>query len=217
MDRFVVVGLGNFGSAVSESLYNRGHDVIAVDMKEEAVDRIAQHASRSAVADGTDLGVLKRLGAEGADAGVVGTGDDISASILAAMALKDVGCKQIIVKVISAEHDRVMKKLGVDETVFPERDTAQNLVARLLGPALLNYVRLGPDFGLQEMAVPNAWDGQTLRDLDPRRNHGVLVVGIHDVLTDTVRSPDPDAVLTDSDGLLVSGRLKDLEKVAQIK
>ncbi len=217
MKRYVIVGLGNFGSSVCETLYARGHEVIAVDMREEAVDRVAQFASRSAVADGTDVSVLRRLGAEGADAGVVGTGDDISASILASMALKDIKVEQTIAKVISNEHDRVMKKLGVDETVFPERDTAQNLVARMLGPALLNYVRLGPDYGLQEMAVPNKWDGRTLRDLNLRQKHGVLVVGIHDVLTDTVRSPDPDAVLTDSDGLLISGSIKDLEHVAEIK
>ncbi len=217
MKRYLVVGLGNFGSAVCEALYGRGHDVIAIDMREDAVDRIAQHATRTAVADGTDPAVLTRLGGEKADAGIVGTGDDISASILTAIALKDVGVGDVIAKVISPAHDRIMKKIGVNETVFPERDTAQNLVARLLGPTLLNYVKLGPDFGLQEMAVPAKWENSTLRNLNLRKNHGVLVVGIHDVLTDKVSSPDPDQILTDSDGLLVSGRIADLEKVAQIK
>jgi trk system potassium uptake protein TrkA len=214
--RYVIVGLGNFGTAVCEALYSRGHEVIAVDTREEAVDRVGAHATRAAVADGTDAAVLKRLGAEGANGGIVGTGDDISASVLAAMALKDAGAGEVVAKVISAAHDRVMKKIGVVETVFPERDTAQNLVARLCGAALLNYVRLGPDFGLQEMAVPSGWENKSLRDLGLRREHGVLVVGIHDVLTDTVKSPDPDAILTDSDGLIVSGRLGDLEKVAEL-
>ncbi|MEM1012022.1 MAG: TrkA family potassium uptake protein [Planctomycetota bacterium] len=217
MNRYLVIGLGNFGSAVCEALYGRGHDVIAVDLAEDAVDRVAQHATRTAVADGTDPAVLTRLGGEKADAGIVGTGDDISASILAALALKDVGCTNIVVKVISPAHDRIMRKLGVSETVFPERDTAQNLVARLVGSSLLNYVKLGQDFGLQEMAVPDKWENVTLRDLDLRRKHGVLVVGIHDVLTDKVQSPDPDRVLTDSDSLLISGRLADLEKLASIK
>jgi trk system potassium uptake protein TrkA len=217
MNRYLVIGLGNFGSAVCENLYGRGHDVIAVDVNEEAVDRIAQHATRTAVADGTDAQVLSRLGGEGADAGIVGTGDDISASILAIMALKDIGVEHIIAKVISPAHDRIMKKIGVSETVFPERDTAQNLVARLLGPRVLNYVKLGPDFGLQEIALPAEWEKKTLRELNLRQNHGVLVVGIHDVLTDRIHSPDPDQTLTDSDGLLVSGRLADLEKLAAIR
>ena len=215
-NRYVVVGLGNFGSAVAEALHARGHEVIAVDQREDAVDRIAPHCSRAAVADGTDPRAIKRLGGEGADAGVVGTGDDISASILATMALKDVGVKNVIAKVISAPHERVMRKLGVTESVFPERDTAQNLVARMLGSALLNYVKLGENYGLQEMACPAAWERRTLRDLELRARYKVLVVGIHDVLTDSIRAPDPDEILTDSDGLLVAGRTKDLEKIAQI-
>jgi trk system potassium uptake protein TrkA len=191
--------------------------VIAVDIDEHAVDRIAPHVSRAALADGSDPQVLLRVGAENADAGIVSTGDDISASILATMALKDVKVPLIYAKVISAAHDRVMRKLGVEETVFPERDMAINLVARISGKALLNFVKLGEDFGVQEMAVPNEWDKQTLRDLDLRRKHGVLVVGIHDILTDKIRSPGPDEVLTESDGLYLAGNLHDLEKVAQLK
>ena len=217
MKRYVVIGLGNFGSAVCQALHARGYETIAIDEQEEAVDRVAVHASRTAVADGSDPRVLARLGCEQADAGVVSTGDDISASILAVMALKDVQVSETIVKVISPAHERVMRKLGVTETVFPERDTAQNLVARMCGTALLNYVKLGEDYGLQEMAVPSDWENQTLRTLDLRQKHRVLVTGIHDVLTDTIRPPDPDEVLTDSDGLLVAGRLTDLEKVARLK
>ncbi len=215
--RYVVIGLGNFGSAVSESLFSRGHEVVAIDTNEDAVDRVATYSSRSAVADGSDPQVLSRIGAEGADAGVVSTGDDISASILATMALKDVGVREIVVKVISSAHERVMKKLGVTETVFPERDTAQNLVARMCGTALLNYVKLAENYGLQEMAVPTEWENKTLRDLQLRRKFSVLVVGVHDVLTDSIRPPDPDEILTDSDSLMVAGRLGDLERVAQLK
>ena len=215
--RYVVIGLGNFGSAVCEALYARGNDVVAVDTRPGAVDQIAPHVTRAALADGTDPQVLVRIGAERADAGIVSTGDDISASILAAMALKDVGVNTIYVKVISSVHDRVMRKIGVEETVFPERDTAINLAARVSGSALLNYVRLGEDFGVQEMAVPDQWDKATLRKLDLRRRYGVLVIGIHDILTGQMRPPDPDEVLTESDGLLVAGRVRDLEKVAQLR
>ncbi len=215
--RYVVIGLGNFGSAVCEALYGRGSDVIAVDTKPSAVDQIAPHVTRAALADGTDPQVLVRIGAEKADAGIVSTGDDISASILATMALKDVGVSTIYVKVISAVHDRVMRKLGVEETVFPERDTAINLAARISGSALLKYVRLGEDFGIQEMAVPNEWLRMSLRKLNLRKRYGVLVIGVHDVLTDQIRNPDPDQVLTDSDGLLVAGRVQDLEKVASLE
>src|SRR5688500_3682648 len=100
MKRFVVVGLGNFGSSVAEALHARGHEVIAVDPNAEAVDRIAPHVTRAAVGDGRSLTTLDRIGARDANCGIVSTGDDITASILATMAMKDLGVREVYVKVI---------------------------------------------------------------------------------------------------------------------
>lgn len=217
MKRFVIIGLGNFGSSVAESLHAQGHEVIAIDPAEDAVDRIVQHATRAAVADGRSATALDRIGAKNADAGVVSTGDDITASILATMALKDVGVKDIYVKVISRDHARVMERIGVTETIFPERESAISLGRRMSGTALLNYVRLGPGFSIQEMAVPNAWINQTLRDLQLRKSFNISVIAVHDVLTDQILAPNPDEVLKDSDTLLVAGRDEDLAKAAAVE
>jgi trk system potassium uptake protein TrkA len=218
MKRFVIVGLGNFGSSVAEALYAKGHEVIAIDPIEKAVDSIAQYVSRAAVGDGRDLQVLKRVGAENADAGVVSTGDDITASILATMALHDLGVRDVYVKVISRDHARVMERMGVTESVFPERESALALGARMSGAGLLNYVRLGPGFSIQEMAVPQSWNGSTLRDLDLRRRFAISVVAIHDVLTDKINpAPDPDAILKESDTILVAGRDEDLARAADVE
>src|SRR6056297_2074451 len=100
MKRFVIVGLGNFGSSVAEALYRDGHDVIALDLREEAVDQIASHCSRAAVGDGRDTETLERIGAKEADVGVISTGDDITASVLTTLSLKDLGVEEIYVKVI---------------------------------------------------------------------------------------------------------------------
>ncbi|MCI0461309.1 MAG: TrkA family potassium uptake protein [Gemmataceae bacterium] len=216
MKRFVVIGLGNFGSSVAEALYGQGHDVIAVDPREEAVDRIAARATRAAVADGKSLEALQRAGAKGADVGVISTGDDITASILATMALRDLGVNDIYVKVISRDHARVMDRLGVTETVFPERDSALSLATRLSGSALLNYVRLGTGFSMQEMAVREDWTGKTLRQLELRQKYGISVIALHDMLTDQIiAAPDPDAVLKESDTLLVAGKDEDLARAAR--
>jgi trk system potassium uptake protein TrkA len=217
MKRFVVVGLGNFGSSVAESLHARGHEVVAVDPNEDAVDRIAPHATRAAVGDGRSIPVLEQLGVRDADAGVVSTGDDIAASILATMALKDLNVKEVYVKVISIDHARVMERVGVTETVFPERESALGLGTRMSGHALLNYVKLGLGFGIQEMAVPVEWTGKSLRDLKLRRQYGIAVIALHDVLTDQMRPvPDPDEPLKESDTLLVAGKEEDLARVAQL-
>lgn len=215
MRRFIIIGLGNFGSSAAEALYTRGHEVVAIDPREEAVDRIAAHVTKAAVADGRSLESLERIGCRNADVGIVSTGDDITASILATMALKDLGVREVFVKVISRDHARVMKRVGATETVFPERDTALELAARLSGQALLNYVRLGTGFSIQEMVVPDEWVAKTLRELELRQRFGISVVGIHEVLQDRiVAAPHPDVVLKDSDTLLVAGMDEDLARAA---
>ncbi len=218
MKRFIVVGLGNFGSSVAEVLYNQGHDVIAIDQSESAVDRMASLVTRAAVGDGRVLETLERLGARGCDAGIISTGDDITASILAAMALRDLQTREIFVKVISRDHARVMARMGITESIFPEREAAINLGTRLARQTLFNYVNLGNGVSLQEMAVPVAWEGRTLRQLLLRENYRVSVVAVHDVLTDKMRvPPDPDAQLLDSDTLLIAGNEENLERLSRLR
>ncbi len=218
MKRFIIIGLGNFGSSIAETLHAQGHDVLALDTRELPVDRIAPHVTRAAVGDGRNLETLERLGARDADVGIVSTGDDITASLLATLALRDLGVKEIYVKVISRDHARVAARLGVTETIFPERESAINLGTRLAQKSLFNYVDLGEGFGLQEMAVPDVWEGHTLRELDLRRKHHISILAIHDVLTGQMHlPPDPDAPLKDSDTLLVAGRDEELEKLARLK
>jgi trk system potassium uptake protein TrkA len=217
MKRFVVIGLGNFGATVAESLHAMGHEVIAVDSDEHAVDRIAVRVSRAAVGDGKDVRILEKVGAKGADAGVVSTGDDITASILATLALKDLGVRESYVKVISRDHARVLEKIGVTETVFPERESGVRLATRITSIGILNYVRLGANFSVQEMAVPQSWIGQSLRELELPIRYRISVIAVHDILRDEmIPIPDPDAMLKDSDTLLIAGKDEDLEEAAKV-
>lgn len=217
MRRFVIVGLGNFGSGLAETLTHEGHEVVAVDGDASRVDRLAPIVERAVVGDGTRREVLERAGAVGADVAVVSVGDDITASILAVLALKDIGIPNIYAKVISTDHARVMERQGVTETVFPERDSAIALGRRLSTSGLLNYVRLGPGFSIQEMGVPDRWEGKTLRELDLRQRYHVQILAVHDMLHDEMHPvPDPDRLLTESDTLVVSGREEDLARLTRL-
>jgi trk system potassium uptake protein TrkA len=217
MKRFVVIGLGNFGATVAESLHRMGNEVIAIDLNENNVDGIAAHVTRAAVGDGKDLRVLERVGAREADTGIVSTGDDITASVLATLALRDLGVQQTYVKVISRDHARVLEKIGVTETIFPERESGVRLATRITSATLLNYVRLGSGFSVQEMAVPERWIGRSLRELELPLRFRISVIAVHDVLRDEmIPIPDPDAKLKDSDTLLVAGKDEDLEAAARL-
>lgn len=217
MKRFVIVGLGNFGASLAESLHEKGHEVVAMDLRPETVDRIAPFVSRAAVGDGRQAKALERLGAKGSDAGVVSTGDDITASILATMMLRDLGIKKIYVKVISRDHARIMEKIGVTESIFPERESAVRLGTRIATQGILNYYEMGTGFSIQEMAVPPAWIGRSLRALELPRKYRISVIALHDVLrSEIIPIPDPDAPLKDSDTLLVAGKDDDLARAATV-
>ena len=114
-----------------------------------------------------------------------------------------------------------MHRIGVTDVVFPERDTANALAARISGSAsgaaLLNYVQLGKDSSIQEMGVPQSWDGKSIRELGLRQNYNITVVALHDILLQSIRaSPDPDYVLKDSDSLLIAGDDKALARVTRL-
>jgi len=217
MKRFIVAGLGNFGSGVAETLAARGHEVIAIDSDEARVEAVAARVERAAVGDATQIAVLRRIGVEGADSAIISLGDDITASILSSLAMRDLQVPNIFVKVISIDHARVMERQGVTETIFPERESAIALGYRLAASGLMNYVRLGPEFSIQEMAVPESWIGKNLRALDLRRRFQVQVIALRDLLHDKwFPAPDPDQSLTESDTLVIAGREDDLSKVAAL-
>ena len=218
MKRFIVVGLGIFGSGVAEALHLEGNDVIAIDLVEEKVNRIAKLVTHAIVGDATNAQVLEGVGASSADAAVVSTGDDMSASILAAMVLKDLQVKEIYIKVISYDHARIMRKIGVSDVVFPEKESALNLSTRISrSQTLLNYVHIGSGLSLQEMAIPVQWEGKSLRDLKLPAQYRVSVVALRDVLTDQlIPVPDPDAPLLDTQTLILTGDDKNLARVAAV-
>lgn len=218
MKRFVVVGLGNFGSSVAETLHSVGHEVVALDVDPGRVDEMSRKVTRAAVGDGTDPRTLKRIGAEDADAAVIGTGHDITASALTTLLMRDFGVEELYVKVVSHDHARLIEKIGVTETIFPERESGIRLGKRISRQTLLNYMELGPGFSVQEMAVPEPWVGKSLRELELPRRHGVSVVAVHDVLLDQIHAvPDPDQLLKDSDTLVVAGLDANLAKAARVR
>ncbi|HVS16093.1 MAG TPA: TrkA family potassium uptake protein [Thermoanaerobaculia bacterium] len=217
MKRVAVVGLGNFGATVAEQLAEVGYRVSALDVDPARVERLASSIREAVVGDGTDPEVLDRIRASDADAAIVSTGDDVTASVLTALALKDLGVPEIHVKVISELHARILDKIGITETVFPERESAELLAKRITNRRILNYLKLGEGFSAQEMTVPEQWVGHSLRELELPQRYNISVIAVHDFLSGGITPiPDPDAPLKDSDTLLVAGADENLARVAAL-
>jgi trk system potassium uptake protein len=207
MQRFVVVGLGHFGGWVAQALYAQGYDVIAIERSPQLADQFHDKVTVAVVGDATDRVLLKQVGAAEADAAIISTGQDLATSILATLALRDLGVKDIYVKVGSPEAARALEAFDVRETVFPEREVADRLAHRITSKSVLEYIPIAPGLSIQELAIPDGWLGKSLRELALPAAHGIQVVALHDVLTGSFEVvPDPDRLLRDSDVAIVAGK-----------
>jgi len=216
MKRFVVIGLGHFGSWVARALYSEGYEVLAVERDPDLVDRYADGVTRGVVGDATDRDLLDEVGAAGADAGVISTGEDLAASILATQALRDLGVEEIYVKVTSQEAARALESFGVTETIFPEREVAYRLAHRLPSKTVLGYIPLARGHSIQELAIPDGWLGKSLEELALPRKHGIQIVALYDTLNGEIDVvPDPDRRLVESDIAIVVGTDDDIMELVE--
>ena len=216
MSRYVVIGLGKFGSWVARTLEELGHQVIAIEADGGLVDRHAEFVSRAVQGDATDLAVLRGAGVADVDAAVISMGHNLAASILATVSLRDLGVRSIYVKAATDTEGRALNALGVTEVIIPEKEAGVRLAHRMGASEVLDYMPLGEGQSIQEIAIPDSWVGQSLRKVAPRAQLGVQVIAVRCALTDAVHvPPDPDSVLKDSDALIVAGADKALAALAR--
>ncbi|WP_029192167.1 potassium channel family protein [Paenibacillus harenae] len=209
-NQFVIVGLGRFGSSLGRELVGLGHEVLGIDKDEEAVQDMSNLLTFAVTADCTDEETLRSLGVRNFDCGVVAIGDDIQASILTTILLKDLGVKKVVAKAMTELHGRVLEKIGVDRVVYPERDMGIRVAHQLVSPNLLDYIELSKDYTIAELAVPKCLNGKSLHDLNPRAKFGCSIVAINKP-GGIIIAPTAADVLTERDVMVVIGTNDQIE------
>jgi trk system potassium uptake protein TrkA len=202
---FVVIGLGRFGSNVARALYERGEEVLAVDRDPERVQEIRPFSSQAIVADTRDRDVLAQAGVTDADAAIVSVGQEMEASILATLYLRELGVKRIVAKALTLDHAKVLRRLGAGEVVFPERDMAHRLAERLATPNVFERFAISDGVSAVELSAPEVIVGQTLREADLRARFGVTAVAIRKKGGQVIAAPDGSERVEAGDVLVVIG------------
>lgn len=215
MKSYVVVGLGRFGSEVARQLHTLGCEVLAMDISAELVQEIANDVTHAVVADGRDKSVLKTLGVRELDCAVIAIGDDLAASVLATMNMKELGISHIVCKAHDETHRRVLEKLGADRVVIPEQENAARLARSLSSPNVLDYIELSDDYGIVEVPVPAAWQDKSLKELNIRAKVGVNILAIRREGKMNV-SPNADFTFRSGDIVVVLGDSAALEAVQKL-
>jgi trk system potassium uptake protein TrkA len=202
---FVVIGLGMFGRMVATSLAREGQAVLAIDINEDEVNRMATELDAVVRADATDEEALRDLRLDRMSCAVVAIGaESMEASILATALLRQIGVPRIVARSLSDLHARVLRAVGAHEVVSPEVEMGQRLAYRLSHPNVLDRVELGDNIELVELEVPAQYVGKTLVELDVRRRFDITVVAIHrgDKI---VANPSRDEALREGETLMVIG------------
>ncbi len=218
MKQFAIIGLGNFGYYLAMHLYEKGHEVLAIDKNPKPVQRIKDNVSQAIVADATDRKDLESLGLKEIDAAIVCIGSILSNSILTTLNLKDIGVKRVFAKAISEAHGRILEKVGASEIFFPEKDLAISLGERLHNPNMLEYLPVVEGYSIIESVPPKIFIGKSLRELDLINRYGVQVVAIKEIIPDRVNLiPTAKFVVKDSDILILLGPNDSLDKLREIE
>lgn len=178
MKSYVVIGMGRFGTAMCRQLEEQGCEVLAIDIHNDSIQQIAQDVTHAVVADARDKEVLKALSVADFDCAVVAIGNNLSASVLTVMNLKELGVPKVVCKAHDETEKRVLIKLGADRVVVPERDYALRLARSLANPNVLDYIELSADCGIVEMPAPSKWIGKSLRELSIRAKLGINVIAV---------------------------------------
>jgi trk system potassium uptake protein TrkA len=215
MKSYVVIGLGRFGSEVARQLYKCGCEVLAVDLKSELVQHISSDVTHAVVADSQDKEVLRMLGVGDFDCAVVAIGEDLAASVLITMNLKELGVPYLVCKAHDDVHRRVLEKLGADRVVIPEKENAARLAKSLSSPNLLDYIELSDEYSIVELPAPASWIGKTLKELNVRAKLGVNILAVRRNRKMDV-SPAADSSFQSGDIVVVLGDTKALKAVQKL-
>ncbi len=214
MKRVVVIGLGIFGFNIAKDLYENGIEVIAVDKDKDVIQNIKDFSTKAILADGTDKQVMESIGIHEEDIVIISFGENLAASTLITLHLKEMKVKSIIVKAPNEDHKRVLEKVGATEVIIPERAMADKVAKSIISPNILDYIPLSEDYTISEIAPPPSFNGRTISDLHLRSKYHIEVIAVREMLPERLTMvPRADFVIKDSDVLVVIGKEKDIQKI----
>ncbi|MBI4284457.1 MAG: TrkA family potassium uptake protein [Chloroflexi bacterium] len=208
----VVIGLGRFGVSLASALSGTGHDVLALDTNERKVQSVAAQITHAVVADATDEAVLNELGVRNSEIAVVAIGSDIQSSVLTALLLKRLGIPCVIARASNRTHGEILKKIGVDDVVYPEHEAGDRLAHEIRLGNVSDYLPVTPRYGIAKLEPQAECVGQTLGDigLGPKGREsvaGLLVQRGNEVII----APSLSEVIKAGDRLVVAGSDDKLE------
>lgn len=215
MKSVLLIGLGRFGRHVARKLNDMGHQVMAIDNKEERVDAVLPYVTNAQIGDSTSEDFLSSLGVRNYDVCIVAIGDDFQSSLETASLLKEMGAKMVVARASRDVQAKFLLRNGADEVVYPEKQLASWTAIRYTADHILDYIELDGDYSIFEIDIPKEWCGKSVGTLNIRQKYGINILGIreHGTLNMDIT---PDTNLSRENSILVLGRQKAIQKYFHI-
>ena len=221
----IIIGLGNFGSSLSEKLTQMGHEVIGVDSKMSQVEALKEKITHTVCLDCTDSQAVSHLPLKDTDIVIVCIGEDEGDNIMATALMKRLKVKRLISRAVSPLHETVLEAMGVDEIVHPEEETADRWAKKLNISGVIDSFDLTGEYSIIEATVPPRYVGKTLLDAGFRKNYDVVVlttikvteednlIGITRKISKVQGVASSKTLLSEGDILVMYGNIKDIERL----
>jgi len=218
MQRFAVIGLGRFGTQLARNLARTGAEVVAIDKDRKIVENISAEVTMAVRLDSTDEDALRAQGVDKVDAAVVGIGQDLETSIMTTVALKALGVKYVCVRAERQMHGRILRRIGADEIIFPEDESAQRWSFKLMAPQISEKLEFAPGFSLAQYTAPASFHGKSIVELQLRKKYRVNLIGFRraeskeekQLSRQVINVPQPDTTIHEGDLLWLVGNDEDL-------
>lgn len=205
MKSIVVFGCGRFGSTVAETLASLGHEVLAVDSDFDVAQSMSDLVTTSVQCDILDEESIEELGLSNFDIAVVAIGSNLEAAIMAVLLSKEAGISHIVAKATRLRKGEILKKIGADKIIYPERDMGFRLAHSLDSNNILDFIKLSPEYSIMEIKILGSWIGKTIEDLNFRYEYKATILGIERAGNINV-IPEATERLIKDDVLIVLGK-----------
>lgn len=217
MKYFIIVGLGNFSIYLLEELKKYKSKVAIIDKDEKRIKSVEMLADEAIVADISDKSVLEEIDVKSADAVVINLGEKgIEQSIFLCLWLQEKGVENIIVKVTSEEQEKALRKIGIKNIIFPERDAVKALARTLISGGKIEDIFEYGNFMLIEMKPPKAILGKTLEESDVKNKYGIYIAAVKNE-NGFLINPPANYRIKENDIIFVFGERENIEKFTKLK
>jgi potassium uptake protein ktrA len=215
MKNFLVIGLGEFGKSVAKTLFKNKSTVLAIDSSPDLIQQALNEGfiDEAVILDATDELALKNVVKDDFDTAFVSVGDNIQASILITLHLKELGLKNIICKAVNHTQGRVLEKIGATQVVFPEESMGEKIAFSVLRPTIVEYFKFSEDYFIYEVKIPNSYVDKSLSELNLRHKYEINILAIKHSDGKMNITPDPNMKLGKEDLLVVLARESTIGKI----